>query len=84
MEAFWDLCSDRYQVGQRIPWVARQGWAVAHGIDELEEQSDFHFLVSKLDVTFLQWLNKKTPKTRPHQTPEKTNDERRGVRTSNG
>jgi len=61
MKAFWDLCDDRYQVGHKIPWTAVQKWCEANEIDR-EEHLDVHTLVTKLDITYLKWMQEKQKK----------------------
>jgi hypothetical protein len=81
MMGFWDLCGDRFQAG-RIPWLNRHLWCAAHGIEGQDEE-DFHFLVGKLDMTYLEWVNKKANKkdTRPQAAKEKVkNGKPRSIR----
>ena len=59
MDAFWALCTCRLQAG-RIPWTAVQAYADALGLD-WPEAHDMHFLISKMDMVYVQWLNKKGP-----------------------
>jgi hypothetical protein len=70
MKAFWDLCCDRYAEGHRIPWTAIQAWCEAHRI-EYDEQEDVRVLVGKLDIAYLQWMQKKQKKpAKPEQAKE--------------
>lgn len=79
MKAFWDLCADRLAQGGRIPWTAIHSWCRANEIDA-EEEYDFHFLVGRIDIAYLQWVNKKSAKPEK-QTPEKSNGKPQRVRS---
>lgn len=76
MRCFWELCCDRYQPGARIPWSAVQKWVEAMGIDRADRE-DFHFLVSRLDVAYLKWQDKRKPTEPPAKPKEKFIDPRR-------
>lgn len=57
-KAFWDLISDR-SANNRIPWTAVHLWCSAHDIRGQEEE-DFHFLVSRMDMAYVDWARKKS------------------------
>lgn len=53
MQAFWDLCADRSSTN-RIPWTAIHLYARSLGLSYGEER-DMVFLVTRLDLVYLDW-----------------------------
>lgn len=63
MDAFWNLCADR-GFGNRIRWTAMHFYASSLGLS-YEEEWDMVFLLNRLDMTYLKWLEGKQRRGQP-------------------
>ncbi len=71
MNAFFALASDRPPGPGRIPWSSVHLYAQRFGLSGTDED-DLHFLLVRMDLAYLDWVNKKSKTgngTKPNADP---------------
>lgn len=65
MKAFFDLAGDRPQ-GGRIRWSTVEDWCARKGLDGVDAE-DVHFLLTRMDIAYMEWSKTKGKKQRADQ-----------------